>query len=162
MNETEIDIAFARKKRRVVKLEQDDMYWQTTKLLRKTKELVKAKEQLIKKKRQITNNLDEACRLLSLIRLHSVRANTGKVMKKGANVEDSSGSSDDSSQYEISEIIDSVRSNCQKPKELWYKVRWAGFEGMKDEFTCVHADDMIGASEVVEDFHKCNPDKLGP
>ena len=162
VNEAEIDAAPARKKRRVVKSEQDDVYRQTAKLLRKMKELVKAREQLIEEKRQIKNNLDEACRLLSLIRLHGVRANTGKLTEKGADVEDRSGSSDDSSQYEISEIIDSVRSNRRKPKGLWYRVRWAGFEGTKDEVTWVHTDDMTGASQVVDDFHKCNPDKPGP
>ena len=127
--------------------------------MRKTKELVKAREQLIEEKRQITNNLDEACRLLSLIRLHGVRANTGKLTEEGADVEDCSGSSDDSSQYEISEIIDSVRSNRRKPKGLWYRVRWAGFEGTDEEYSWVPLIDLGNAKEAIMDFHSRNPSR---
>jgi len=64
-------------------------------------------------------------------------------------------------EYEISQILDSKLNHRRKPPLLYY-VCWAGYEGTDEEFSWLSAPELDHANELVHDFHRKYPLKLGP
>lgn len=62
-------------------------------------------------------------------------------------------------QYEVAEVVDSKLDHRSRACPLRYKVRWAGFEGTREEYTWVSPFELGSALEVVTEFHLNNPDK---
>ena len=69
---------------------------------------------------------------------------------------------DGETQYEISEILDTKIDRRQKPCNLLYLVRWAGYEGTDEETSWVLATVLGHLAELVNDFHSAYPAKPGP
>jgi Chromo (CHRromatin Organisation MOdifier) domain len=68
---------------------------------------------------------------------------------------------DDDVEYKISEILDSKLDKPRKCK-LLYLVRWTGYKGTDQETDWLSATELEHAAELVQDFHKSYPNKLGP
>jgi hypothetical protein len=66
-------------------------------------------------------------------------------------------------EYEIREILDSKYdlrhwSSC----ELFYYVRWLGYEGTDEEYQWTSATNLTHAEDVINNFHERYPTKSGP
>jgi hypothetical protein len=66
-------------------------------------------------------------------------------------------------EYELHEISDSKYDyRCWKTCELFYLVRWTGYEGTDKEYSWVSALNLTHADEAIDDYHERYPDKPGP
>jgi Chromo (CHRromatin Organisation MOdifier) domain len=65
-------------------------------------------------------------------------------------------------EYEISEILNMKIGRRQKPCNLLYLVRWAGYESTDEETSWVLATELGHSAELVTDFHLAYPAKAGP
>ena len=163
--EERMGMAHVTKKRRVVRSEQTEVDAQRMKLLRVTKPLVEARQDVIAAKIRLGDDLRKIHDLLSELHLGGVPAGEANSAERGEDVEkgdDVEGSSDDSSEYEIREIVDSAIRKRRTPPGLYYRVRWAGFEDTKHEYTWVSAADMTNAEIAIKDFHARHPNKPRP
>ena len=66
-------------------------------------------------------------------------------------------------EYEIRQILDSKYdlhhwSSC----ELFYYVRWLGYEGTDEEYQWISATNLTNADDVAQEFHDRYPSKPGP
>lgn len=68
---------------------------------------------------------------------------------------------DGEEEYEIADIVDSKIDRRFRKCPLLYHVKWLGYEGTKDEYTWVTADNL-SAPDAVRDFHAAYPNKPGP
>jgi Chromo (CHRromatin Organisation MOdifier) domain len=64
-------------------------------------------------------------------------------------------------EYKISEILNSKLDKRYRCK-LQYLVKWLGYENTDEERSWISAMELDHASDIVADFHKSYPDKLGP
>lgn len=62
----------------------------------------------------------------------------------------------DVEEYKVEQVLDS-KINTEK---LHYKVAWTGYPNVFNEWVDISA--MTNATELVEEFHSRNPEKLGP
>jgi hypothetical protein len=66
-------------------------------------------------------------------------------------------------EYELREISDSKYDyRGWKTCELFYLVRWAGYEGTDEEYSWVSALYLTHADEAIDEYHERYPDKPGP
>ena len=63
--------------------------------------------------------------------------------------------------YEIAEILNTKIDKCRCCK-LLYLVKWLGYEGTDKETSWLPVDELTHAPDLVEEFHQCYPNKLGP
>ena len=67
-------------------------------------------------------------------------------------------------QYEIERILDVARLPTRKKRKLGrlkYLVHWKGYDNPEDH-TWEYAEEMENAQEIVEEYHRNNPEKPGP
>ena len=64
-------------------------------------------------------------------------------------------------EYEITKILNS-KTNCWCACKLLYLVRWLGYEGTDEEFSCLPATELDHAQDLISNFHSTYPDKPGP
>src|SRR6266545_7206213 len=64
-------------------------------------------------------------------------------------------------EYEIAEILD-TKINKRRHCKLLYLVKWLGYKGTNKETSWLPADELTHAPDLVEGFHQCYPNKLGP
>jgi len=66
-------------------------------------------------------------------------------------------------EYELRKISDSKYDyRYWKSCELFYLVRWTGYEGTNQEYSWLSALDLTHANEATDDFHQCYPNKPSP
>ena len=65
-------------------------------------------------------------------------------------------------EYEIAEVLDSKMDNQRSKCKLLYLVRWTGYAGTDEETSWILASELENAPELVSDFHRSYPAKLGP
>ena len=66
-------------------------------------------------------------------------------------------------EYEIREVLDSKYDlRCWSTCELFYYVRWTGYEGTDEEYQWTAATNLTHADEIIEEFHERYPAKPGP
>ena len=63
-------------------------------------------------------------------------------------------------EYKIAWVLDSKIDHWHKV-QLPYYVQWARYKGIAEEFSWLGADELYHTSELVQEFHKQNPDKPG-
>jgi len=66
----------------------------------------------------------------------------------------------DNLNHKIAQVLDSKIDHWHKVQLLYY-VQWARYEGIAEEFLWLGADELHHTSELVQEFHKQNPDKPG-
>ena len=70
---------------------------------------------------------------------------------------------DDNVEYELWEISDSKYDyQYWKTCELFYLVRWTGYEGTNQEHSWISTVDLTHTNKATEEYHKQYPNKLGP
>ena len=70
---------------------------------------------------------------------------------------------DGETEFELREISDSKYDyRYWKTCELFYLVRWSGYEGTDQEYSWISASNLTHADETLEEYHERYPDKPGP
>jgi hypothetical protein len=64
-------------------------------------------------------------------------------------------------EYEIEQILDS-KLDYRRRCPLQYLVKWAGYEGTDEETSWLIATELSNAPDLVADFHRVYPHKVGP
>jgi len=64
-------------------------------------------------------------------------------------------------EFEVIQILDSKWDRWRKDPLLYY-VCWAGYEGTSKEYLWLTTADLENATDLIEEFHRLNPNKPGP
>lgn len=175
-DDLEQETAHTSKKRRVAKSKQTDVHAERKKLLRATKSLVKLRGSVIASKTKLESDLQKIGELLSKVDLCWVptkgETSAERVTDVGKDFDSEKGldsekvaekerlhGSDDEQQYEVREIVDAKIKKRGTPPGLYYKVRWAGYDNTKQEYSWVFAGDVEGAPLAVQEFYEQHPNK---
>jgi len=68
---------------------------------------------------------------------------------------------DENPEYSVEAILDSKLDKCCGCP-LHYYVKWEGYDGTDEETSWIAATDCANCSDLIEEFHRCYPDKPGP